>query len=92
MNTVEVALLSLWIGFAVALQVTTHARTDEAPTSEGLHKKRLLGRLVYMIVGLAGMLGVASLIGSVEQFQGPAFPLGCAAGVATYWAATKLGR
>lgn len=92
MNTLEVALLSVWIGFVVALQVRTHAKADKAAASDGLQKKRLLGRLVHMIVGLGGMLGVASLIGSVEHFQGPAFPLGCAAGVATYWAASKLGR
>ena len=86
MDTIAVALLSVWIGFAAALQVRIQTKIDNRATLGGFGKKRLVGRLIFMAVGIGGMLGVASLIGSVEQFRGPAFPIGCAAGVAAYWA------
>ena len=92
MDSISVALLSTWIGFAVALQVRSQRKMDDRVAVEGVERKRLVGRLIFMAVGIGGMLGVASLIGSVEQFRGPAFPLGCAAGVAAYWVASKCSK
>ena len=38
-------------------------------------------RAVYLVVGLAGVLGLARVVGKFAEFKGPAFPLAFARGL-----------
>lgn len=55
-----------------------------------LEGRHLAARLIYILVGLGGMLGLASLIGDVQAFRGAAFPVGFALGVAAFLVAVRL--
>jgi uncharacterized membrane protein YuzA (DUF378 family) len=87
---ITVGLLSVWLGFAVALQVRTQIAADADLTARGAGARHIAARLIYFVVGIAGMLGLAALIGSVQAFRGAAFPLGFGVGVAAFVVATRL--
>lgn len=87
-----VGLLSMWMGFAVALQVRTQTWADEKQRGRVVEGRHLAARLIYILVGLGGMLGLASLIGDVPAFRGSAFPVGFALGIALFLLAVRLTK
>lgn len=89
-EVITVSLVSLWMGFAVALQVRTQARTDAQRLGRS-GGRFIAARLIYFIVGIAGVLGIASLIGDMQAFRGAAFPVSFGLGIAAFVVATWLG-
>lgn len=73
--------LSIWMGFAISLQVRTQIEQDKNISERGASATQVLARLIYFVVGLVGVLGMAGLIGRASEFKGPVFPLGFVAGV-----------
>lgn len=47
------------MGFAVALQVRMQTRADEEQRGRVANGRHLAARLIYILVGLGGMLGLA---------------------------------
>lgn len=88
-DVLTVSLVSLWMGFAVALQVRTQTRAD-AQQQGKVGGRFVVARLIYFVVGIAGMLGIASLIGDFQAFRGAAFPVSFGLGVAAFLVASKL--
>jgi tetrahydromethanopterin S-methyltransferase subunit E len=80
-------LLSIWMGFAIALQLHITIAKNKAlmELSGQPEKSRLVFiQLIYSVTGLVGAFGFAWLIGHVPQFQGFVFPGGLFSGIALF--------
>jgi hypothetical protein len=88
-NTLMFGLVSLWLGFAVAHQVSFHAAID-AKHPGGGNWRFWVGRIIFASTALAGMLGLTALIASRNGFANPAFTIGLVAGVLLFLVARKL--
>ncbi|MFP8833391.1 hypothetical protein ACLIJR_03880 [Hydrogenophaga sp. XSHU_21] len=88
-DVLTVSLVSLWMGFAVALQIRTQTRTD-AQQQGKIGSRFIMARFINFIVGIAGMLGIASLIGDFQAFRGATFPLSFGLGIAAFVVANRL--
>lgn len=83
MSDIEIlwVAISVWMGFSFSLQVRTQTQQDRNILTGDGRARRVLARLIYFIVGLAGVLGMAGLIGNIPALKGPVFPLGFISGV-----------
>lgn len=80
-------LFSIWMGFALALQLRTTIEQNNVLKKLYGQPERgrfLLVLLIYSGVGLAGAFGFAWLIGHVSQFKDPAFPVGLIVGLSLF--------
>jgi hypothetical protein len=90
MNTVlMVSLLSAWIGFAVAHQIAVQSSFD-ATGSLGRGWRFWVGRALFGLVAVGGMLGLALLIGTGGVFKSPEFAISFCCGIALFLTARKL--
>jgi hypothetical protein len=92
-DAITVSLVSLWMGFAVALQIQVQTRADAQARQQGQFGWRfIVARLIYSVIGIAGMLGVASLMGSFQAFRGAVFTVSFGLGIAAFVVTAKLGE
>jgi len=76
--------LSMWMGFAAALQVHTQMAQDKVLSGTLRRMPLVVARLIYFGTGLAGALGFSWLIGHVIEFSGAVFPVGFITGVVLF--------
>jgi hypothetical protein len=88
-DSVVLALASIWIGFAVAHQVSAQTAIDSKHPLGGTWRF-WMGRILFALVGVCGVLGFAFLIGSRPDIKHPAFAVGFVSGVLLFAVARKL--
>jgi hypothetical protein len=88
-DSVVLALASMWIGFAVAHQVSAQTAIDAKHPLGGTWRF-WVGRIIFALVGVSGALGLAALIGSRPDIKQPAFAVGFVSGLLLFVLARKL--